>query len=63
MYNYTSFISSTDRFGVFGTEEYQIQKLTRRLKCSIEDILKAVQEVGFDQDEIEEYIRDRNNRS
>ncbi|ANE49788.1 DUF3606 domain-containing protein [Flavisolibacter tropicus] len=63
MYNYTSFISSTDRFGVFGTEEYQIQKLARRLKAPIEDILKAIQEVGFDQDEIEEYIRDRYNRS
>ena len=62
MYNYTNFISSTDRFGVLGSDEYQIQKLSRKLKYPIEDILRAIQEVGFDQDEIEEYIRDRYNR-
>lgn len=62
MYNYTNFISSTDRFGVWGSEEYQIQKLSRKLKYPVEDILRAIQEVGFDQDEIEEYIRDRYNR-
>jgi hypothetical protein len=63
MYNYTKFISSTDRFGASGSEEYQIQKLSRKLKYPVDDILKAIQEVGFDQDEIEEYIRDRYNRS
>lgn len=62
MYNYTNFISSTDRFGVHGSDEYHIQKLSRKLKYPIEDILRAIQEVGFDQDEIEEYIRDRYNR-
>ena len=63
MYNYTNFISSTDRFGVAGTDEYHIQKLSKKLNYPVEDILKAIQEVGFDQDEIEEYIRDRYNRS
>ena len=63
MYNYTNFISSTDRFGVLGSDEYQIQKLARNLKYSVEDILKAIQEVGFDPEEIDEYLRDRYNRS
>jgi hypothetical protein len=63
MYNFTNFVSSTDRFGGFDSNEYQIQKLSRKLKYPIEDILKAIQEVGFDPDEIEEYIRDRYNRT
>lgn len=62
MYNYQSFISSTDRFGVYGTEEYQIQKLAKKLKSPVEDVIKAVQEVGFDPEEVGEYIRDRYNR-
>lgn len=63
MYNMYQFVSSTDRFGVHGTEEYRINDLYKQLKLPLEDILKAVQEVGFDPDEVEEYIRDRENRS
>jgi len=63
MYNQFNFISSTDRFGASDSYEDQIQKMARRLNYPIEDILKAIQEVGFDQEEIEEYIRDRYNRS
>ena len=63
MYSYSNFISSTDRFGAFESTEYQIQKLSRKLKYPVEDVIKAIQEVGFDEDEIEEYIRDRYNRA
>ena len=62
MYNDHYYVSSTDRFGAHGTEEYKIERLSRKLRVSIEDILKAIQEVGFDQEEVEEYIRDRYNR-
>ena len=63
MYNYHKYISSTDRFGFSGTDEYKIERMSRKLSVPIEDVLKAIQEVGFDQDEVEEYIRDRCNRS
>ena len=62
MYNFSQFVSSTDRFGIYGTEEHQVHHLSKKLKFPVEDILKAVQEVGFDKDEVEEYIRDRYNR-
>ncbi len=63
MYNMYQFVSSTDRFGVAGSEEYHINHLSKQLKLPVEAILRAVQEVGFDPDEVEEYIRDRENRS
>lgn len=63
MYNYNNFVSSSDRYSVPGADEYKIQHLSRRLKYPLEDILRAVQEVGFDKEEVEEYIRDRYNRS
>lgn len=62
MYNMHNYVSSTDRFGFHGTEEYKIERMSRKLGVPIEDVLRAVQEVGFDQQEIEEYIRDRENR-
>jgi hypothetical protein len=62
MYNFNQYISSTDRFGIPGSSEFEIHQLSRKLKFPVEDILRAVQEVGFNPDEIEEYIRDRYNR-
>jgi predicted DNA-binding transcriptional regulator AlpA len=63
MYNFANFIASTDRFGTAGSTEDQVYNLSKKLRIPIEDILMAVQEVGFDKDEVEEYIRDRYNRS
>jgi hypothetical protein len=57
------FISSSDRFGLYGSDEFQLNQLSKKLKLPLEDIFKAVQEVGFDEKEVEEYIRDRYNRS
>lgn len=62
MYNIHNYVSSTDRFGFQGTEEYKIERMSRRLGVSIEDVLRAIQEVGFDPEQVEEYIRDRENR-
>ena len=62
MYNLYNYVSSTDRFGFHGTEEHKVERLSRKLSVPIEDVLRAVQEVGFDPEEVEEYIRDRYNR-
>lgn len=52
-----------DRFGIFSSHEQEVRILSRKLNYSVDEILAAVQEVGFNEDEIEEYIRDRNERS
>jgi hypothetical protein len=57
------FVSSTDRFGLFGSEEFRVNELSKKLRLPVEAVIKAVQEVGFDEEEVEEYIRDRENRS
>jgi hypothetical protein len=62
MYSYTHFLSSNDRFGIPGTREFEINELARKLKLPLQDVLVAVQEVGFDRDEVREYIRDRYER-
>ena len=63
MRSYNSFFSRSDRYGNYITEESKVEELIRRLKYPLEDILRAIQEVGFDIHEVEEYIRDRYNRS
>jgi hypothetical protein len=63
MFYHHNFVSGTDRFGTINSSEHHVEKLLRKLKFPVEDILKAVQEVGFDKEEVEEYIRDRYNRS
>ena len=63
MHNYNSFISRSDRYRVFGTDDDKIESLAKQLRYPLEDIMRAIQEVGFDKDDIEEYIRDRHNRS
>jgi hypothetical protein len=55
--------ANSDRYSFSRSEEYKLESLTAKLNYPLEDILKAVQEVGFDKDEVEEYIRDRYNRS
>jgi signal recognition particle subunit SEC65 len=55
--------NSNDRFGIYTAHESEVRKLSRKLNFSIDEILTAVQEVGFNEEEIEEYIRDRYDRS
>lgn len=51
-----------DRFSIFSDHENEVRKLARKLSYPLDDILVAIQEVGFNEDEIEEYIRDRSER-
>ena len=51
------------RFGIFSSNENEVRNLSRKLNYPVDDILVAVQEVGFDEEAIEEYIRDRQDRS
>jgi hypothetical protein len=60
MYAYQ--FTANDRFQFNRKDEHRIERLASKLDYPIEDILRAVQEVGFDADEVEEYIRDRYNR-
>lgn len=52
-----------DRFGIYASHENEVKSLSQKLNYSVDDILVAIQEVGFNEEEIEEYIRDRNDRS
>ena len=63
MYNSTQQASGNDRFSLYDTREDEIIALAKQLHFSVDDVLSAVQEVGFDADAIEEYIRDRYNRA
>ena len=63
MYNSRNFAAPSDRYDTRGADEQMLQQLTRKLNYPIEDILRAVQEVGCNCDEVEEYIRDRYNRT
>jgi hypothetical protein len=51
-----------DRFRLLSDHEGEIRTLAKKLKYPVDDILVAIQEVGFDEMEIEEYIRDRQER-
>jgi maltoporin len=61
--HYSSYIQSSDRYSVGNNDNFKVEYLVQQLNYPLEDILRAVQEVGFDSDEVEEYIRDRYNRS
>lgn len=52
----------SDRFRKFAADEFAVQDLSHKLQVSVDDILSAIQEVGFNEEEIEEYLRDRYNR-
>jgi hypothetical protein len=56
-------MKQNDRFGIFSSHESEVRQLSRKLNYPLDDILAAVQEVGFNEEEIEEYIRDRYDRS
>ena len=60
MFQYSQFAS--DRYGISGNDE-QLENLAKKLKYPIEDIIRAIREVGYDREDVEEYIRDRYNRS
>lgn len=51
-----------DRFAVYAAYSEEVASLSRKLQYPVDDILTAVQEVGFNEEAVEEYIRDRHNR-
>ncbi len=51
-----------DRFSIYSINESEVRSLSKKLNYSVDEILTAIQEVGFNEEEIEEYIRDRNDR-
>ncbi|MFL5742279.1 MAG: hypothetical protein ACJ75B_18790 [Flavisolibacter sp.] len=52
-----------DRFGIYTSHEQQVRAIALKLNQPLDDILSAIQEVGFKEEEIEENIRDRNDRA
>ena len=54
---------ANDRSGIYLSNENEIRELSKKLKFHVDDIVSAIQEVGFNEEEIEEYIRDRRERS
>lgn len=63
MYNNNHDTAGNDRFSIYGSHEEEVHALSKKLDFSVDDVLSAVQEVGFDTDDIEEYLRDRYNRT
>lgn len=57
-----TFRTFSDRYNCRNIDEDTLVRLSRKLECPPEDILRAVQEVGPDLEEVAEYIRDRYNR-
>ena len=62
MINYKSIRDGGKSFWDYTDIESTVQQLSLKMGYSIDEILGAIQEVGFDQDEINEYIQDRQNR-
>lgn len=54
---------TNDRYGIYASHEQEIRQLSRKLDYAVDDIVSAIQEVGFNEEDIEEYIRDRHDRS
>lgn len=54
---------TNDRYGIYSVHEQEIRHLSRKLDYPVDDIVSAIQEVGFNEEDIEEYIRDRYDRS
>jgi cupin superfamily acireductone dioxygenase involved in methionine salvage len=54
---------TNDRYGIYAVHEQEIRQLSRKLDYPVDDIVSAIQEVGFNEEDIEEYIRDRYDRS
>jgi len=51
------------RTGVPSYDDYELQHIANQLNVSPEEARKAIEEVGYKLEDIEEYIRDRRNRS
>jgi cupin superfamily acireductone dioxygenase involved in methionine salvage len=52
-----------DRYSIYANHEEEIRQLSNKLDYPVDDIVSAIQEVGMNEEDIEEYIRDRYDRS
>lgn len=50
------------RIREYSSIDSEVQFLSEKFNFSVDEVLAAIQEVGFDRDEIREYIRDRRDR-
>jgi len=55
--------NKADRSGLTPYDDFELQHIANTLKVSAEEARKAIEEVGYNLEDIEEYIRDRRNRS
>ncbi len=62
MINYRSIRDGGKSFWDHSNIESIVQNLSSKMGYSIDEILGAIQEVGFDREDISEYIEDRQNR-
>jgi hypothetical protein len=62
MYNHRNYASTFERYGLNNIDDEKVERISSRLGYPIEDVARAISEVGTQQDEIEEYLRDRYNR-
>ena len=62
MINYKNIRDNGNSIWNYSNVESEVKYLSRKMNFSVEEILNAIQEVGFDRNEIEEYIQDRRNR-
>lgn len=63
MNNYRNLREGNINFREYNSIDTEVQYLARKMKCSIDEVLTAIQEVGvLDRDEIYDYIEDRRNR-
>ena len=51
-----------DRSRVSGSEEYELQYMAEKLNVSIEEVRRAVEQVGNSREKVEEYLRGRSGR-
>jgi hypothetical protein len=48
-----------DRSRVAGNEEYELQYLAEKLNVSVEEVRKAIEQVGNNREKVEEFLRNR----
>ena len=46
-----------DRSRVSGSEEYELEYMAEKLNVSIEDVRRAIEQVGNSREKVEEYLR------
>jgi len=48
-----------DRSRVSGSEDYELQHIAEKMNCSIDEVRRAIEQVGNSREKVEEYLRGR----